>query len=291
MRVLKPFVPVLAIACLMFCGAFTSLAYAEEIADEKMMLAESCQHNWSSWEIDEQPDCSSFGSERRYCSLCWVTEHRSLPKTGHWWADWEIDKKATKFAPGKMYRFCEICDKREYRSIPKKQLTVTDKKAISSIKGFFKLLKKYEYKKMLPFYSSKTKDFVGSPLKSIYEKQFKKKLSYKILDVSSTKASATVRVKMTTPYAYSNYYNAFRGWYRWYFAKYPNVSKATAKSNLLNRLVKCVSGNKMHKTTITLNLKLKKTCGKWKITPSSDFKRRMDGGLQSAWRDFRNDYL
>lgn len=288
MRVLKPFVPVLAIACLMFCGAFASLAYASENADGKMTLAESCQHNWSSWEIYDDADCENEGIEGRSCVLCWEIETRVIKKRPHTWTSWNIDKAATKFAVGKKSRSCLSCGKEERNvSVPKLRTTDTDKAVLKAMNKFFTYLKRYDYQKIRTVYRSKTHDCMRGAFKNIYRKQFRKKLSFKYIDISSGSKNAVVKVRLTTPYGYSRYIRAYNNWTWWCLAKYPNVSESAAKQNLLNRLVKSVSGNKMYKVSGTISIKLKKYSGKWKVVPSSNLKKRMDGGFMSAYRDFK----
>lgn len=280
---------------ILFALAMTTFAYGDEAVstnseNSSAFLNANCNHVWSSWNEDSST-CTEHGTAYRRCYICDSFESRELPLANHVWSSWETIKRATKYATGKKYRFCEECDKEEYAVIDQKELTATDKKVLKVSKKFLSLLKTYDYKKMGPVYSSKKKDFVvKDPFKSIYKKQFKKKFSYKILDISSTVKTANLKLKMTSPYAYRNYYNTYTSWMYWYLRNYPSVSKNAAQDKLSKMMVKCISGNKMYKSTKTFTIKLKKSGGKWKVVPDAKLRDRLDGGMRASYRDFKNDW-
>lgn len=285
---------------LCFAILLTSVVAANAYADEAqkdysesgiVSLNVNCNHVWSSW-YEEPSSCEYKGITWRNCYVCGETESEELPLANHDWSSWDIDKKATKFSSGKKHRYCYDCEKYEYAVIDQKAMTATDKKALKASKKFFNLLRTYSYQKMGPVYASKKKDFVvKNPFKSIYKKQFKKKLSCKILDISSSSKTANLKVKMTSPYAYRNYYNTYTSWMYWYLKKYPSVSKKASQDKLSKMMAKCISGNKMYKSTKTFTVKLKKTGGKWKVVPDATLRDRLDAGMRASFRDFKNDWI
>ena len=197
------------------------------------------------------------------------------------------EERATKFIEGTKYRYCSNCDARQYAAIPPTALTNTDKRALTAAKKFFKALKNYNVKAMKAIYVTKTRDFMAGYYQKIYKKQFKKKFEYDLINISSTKKTAKIRVNITAPYAYNRFSSADEAWYKWYVKHYRSVSEKAAYKELEKRERKCVKGNKMYKEDFEITIKLKKTKGVWKVESTSDLRDILDGGYDESWKDFR----
>ena len=74
---------------------------------------DSCAHDWSLWEIDEEPNCIEKGSRSRYCKKCGKEQVRSIPvdTTAHLWMDdLSADRQATCTASGiEGSKYCFRC--------------------------------------------------------------------------------------------------------------------------------------------------------------------------------------
>lgn len=78
---------------------------------------ETCNHEWSDWEITEQPSCIA-GSKSRWCSECGEEEVVEIPANGkHEWSDWDTENP-TCDEDGYKNRWCYKCDKEENIKLP-----------------------------------------------------------------------------------------------------------------------------------------------------------------------------
>ena len=102
-----------------------------------VLASESCNHEWSSWYEDIEPDCGNSGRESRYCYNCDEEQYRSLPATGdHDWDDWYVSRNATIYKTGVKKRECWYCGKIQTATIPKlKPFIKLNKKKLSLTAG------------------------------------------------------------------------------------------------------------------------------------------------------------
>lgn len=102
-----------------------------------VLASETCNHEWSSWYEDIEPDCGNSGRESRYCYYCDEEQYRSLPATGdHDWDDWYISQNATIYKTGVKKRECWYCGKIQTATIPKlKPFIKLNKKKLSLTVG------------------------------------------------------------------------------------------------------------------------------------------------------------
>lgn len=102
-----------------------------------VLAEETCTHNWGNWETYEFADCSTPGSEVRYCLNCNKEQTRVIPATGqHEWSSWEVTKTATVFRTGVKERECWTCDTVQTANIPKlKPFVKLNKKKLTLTTG------------------------------------------------------------------------------------------------------------------------------------------------------------
>ena len=77
------------------------------------------EHSFGEWSTVRQPTCSEAGEESHSCSVCKVTESRSIPPTGnHQWGDWVTVTAPTCIANGVAKRSCSVCHSEETSAAP-----------------------------------------------------------------------------------------------------------------------------------------------------------------------------
>ena len=227
-------------------------------------------HNWSDWEVGEYSDCQSQGYEYRYCYDCEVSEERKLPLLGHEWSAWETSRAATPYKAGNKFRYCEVCYKEQNKSIPKRKLTAKQKKAIKTVKTYLGAAKKYNVNKMNKCFKSK-KSKHGYPTAKYYKKLFKKynkKIKWKFVDATGKGNTVKVKVKVTRPDFYSQFYKAFYKTCTWYLSHQKVSNKALG--NYFDKKAKQYT-KKCKKTTYTetVTFTVVKTKKGWKIKNKS----------------------
>lgn len=100
----------LIIVAMLSLSLIPSNVFAEDI----------CNHNWSLWEVDDEPTCDEPGTQERYCLDCGFYEYADIPITDqHEWDDWYTVKSPTVFKTGIKERECLICDETQTKTIPK----------------------------------------------------------------------------------------------------------------------------------------------------------------------------
>lgn len=120
----------------------------------EVFAEEVCNHNWSQWEVDDEPTCDEPGTQERYCLDCGFYEYAEIPITDqHEWDDWYIIKTPTISRIGIKERDCLICDKTQTGTIPK-------------LKPYIKLSKKTLKIKTSKTYVLKIKYANGDSIKS-----------------------------------------------------------------------------------------------------------------------------
>ena len=155
---------------------FQTEVYAEDI----------CNHNWSSWEVYDEPTCEEPGSQERYCLDCGFYEYAEIPITEqHEWDEWYTIKTATVLKTGIKERECLICDKTQTKIIPK-------------LKPYIKLSKKTLKIKTTKTYALKIKYAQGDSIKSCSSSNKKvatvsKNGNIKALHNGTTKITVTLK--------------------------------------------------------------------------------------------------
>lgn len=123
---------------------FQKEAFAEDV----------CNHNWSTWEVYDEPTCEYPGGQERYCIDCGIYEYAEIPMTEeHEWDDWYTVKTATISKTGLQERVCLLCYKTQKETIPK-------------LKPYIKLSKKTLKIKTSKTYVLKIKYAKGDSIKS-----------------------------------------------------------------------------------------------------------------------------
>lgn len=85
-----------------------------------LQAAAACEHDWSEWDVINEPTCGEPGDQSRYCSECFEEEYMEIPATGdHCWDDWYVAKKATISKKGVKERDCLECYTTQQKEIPK----------------------------------------------------------------------------------------------------------------------------------------------------------------------------
>lgn len=58
-----------------------------------------CNHQWSEWEITEEPDCESTGSKERCCELCGESEEQEIAvdSGAHDFSEWYVEKRHNNY--------------------------------------------------------------------------------------------------------------------------------------------------------------------------------------------------
>ena len=145
-----------------------------------------CKHNWSSWEVEDEPTCEEPGTKERYCLNCDIYEYAEIPITDqHEWDEWYIIKSATVLKTGIKERECLICDKTQTKTIPK-------------LKPYIKLSKKTLKIKSSKTYVLKIKYAKGDSIKSCSSSNRKvatvsKKGSIKAINNGTAKITVTLK--------------------------------------------------------------------------------------------------
>ncbi|SDB02957.1 hypothetical protein [Eubacterium oxidoreducens] len=230
-------------------------------------------HTWGEWDVDEDPTCTEAGSEYRWCENCDAEQTRTVAVTGHNWGKWKTKKKATTMQAGKKVRECKYCDATQKKKIAKKKMTASMKKAKKVANDYMKAAKAYDVNKMNSLFANK-KCSTGYPTSVVdgYLKKYNKKyLKWKFVDVKKDGKIYKVKMKVTRPDMYNNFYKAVDDTLTWYlgmslFYSEPSKSALFQKynANLVKYLKKFAKKSKKTDTT-TITLKIKKTKKGWKI--------------------------
>lgn len=77
------------------------------------------EHEWSDWEIEEEPTCTRRGLRTRECEICGEEQTDEIAKLDHEYDRWETVRKATCSRVGERVRECEICGYEQTEEIPK----------------------------------------------------------------------------------------------------------------------------------------------------------------------------
>lgn len=88
-----------------------------EVSEQDLLLA-PLNHSWSDWQIISSSTCSSAGYEERSCSVCRLTETRSLDLAEHEWEDhFTIDQQPSCTADGSQSIHCKNCSAKKDSSV------------------------------------------------------------------------------------------------------------------------------------------------------------------------------
>lgn len=88
-----------------------------EVSEQDLLLA-PLNHSWSDWQIISSSTCSSAGYEERSCSVCRLTETRSLHLAEHEWEDhFTIDQQPSCTADGSQSIHCKNCSAKKDSSV------------------------------------------------------------------------------------------------------------------------------------------------------------------------------
>lgn len=83
-----------------------------------LLESQTCVHEWSAWEVIEEPTCIERGIRERYCLKCPKYQSRSIAVDttyGHQWMDdTQADTKATCTTPGVTgSQYCFLCNQKK----------------------------------------------------------------------------------------------------------------------------------------------------------------------------------
>ena len=81
------------------------------------------EHEWSEWEIKEEPTCNKLGIKSRHCE-CGVDETAIIPTITHSYGEWITSDEPGCTNEGKRYRKCIYCDNTENEAIESTDHTV-----------------------------------------------------------------------------------------------------------------------------------------------------------------------
>lgn len=82
---------------------------------QKTIIAE---HDWSAWEVTQEPTCTELGVKEKTCSVCGETEQGSVNKAEHVWDEGVVTKPAECEVTGVKTYTCQGCGKTEEEVIP-----------------------------------------------------------------------------------------------------------------------------------------------------------------------------
>lgn len=160
--------------------------------------AEPCNHEWSNWTVENEPNCGRTGSERRFCTKCFEVQYSDLPITGqHDWNDWHKIKSSTIKKAGLEERKCFKCGSTETKEIAKlKPFAKLSKKTVKLKTGqTYKLKLKYAKGDSVKRYKSSKKKVVTVSKKGKIKAKSKGTAKITVVMKSGKKATCTVKVK------------------------------------------------------------------------------------------------
>ena len=76
-----------------------------------------CDHQWTGWNVIEQPTCTSTGMEIRECTICGLGQSREIDRIPHNYTEWTITRQASCRQEGEMTRTCRLCGHQEWQII------------------------------------------------------------------------------------------------------------------------------------------------------------------------------
>lgn len=163
-----------------------------------------CNHNWSQWEVDEEPTCDKPGTQERYCFDCGFYEYAEIPVTNqHEWDDWYTIKLATVSKTGTKERYCSICGKIQTKTTPKLKPYIKLSKKNLKIKSSKTYVLKIKYAKgdSVKNYSSSNRNVATVSKKGNIKAVNNGTAKITVTLKSGKKASCTVNVsiKKKTP--------------------------------------------------------------------------------------------
>lgn len=163
-------------------------------------------------------------------------------------------------------------------SLSKRSYTKNKKKAISVTKNFLNKIKQYDFNGTTTYQKGKlgyTYWGKESRFYAISKKQFSKKFSYKIKNVTISDNNVIIKVKITYPDAYIQAYKGMNDGYI-YALKHPNRSiNYVVHHYAFPRIVQRIKKYGVKKCASMVTFTVKKTNNGWKIT-------KMNGGKKIA---------
>ena len=163
----------------------------------QVFAEETCNHTWSNWIVETEPDCSQTGNQYRYCTKCDEGQTVTLPATGlHEWDSWVKTKSPTINRTGLQKRECEVCGKIETKAIAKlKPFVKLSKKTVKlKVSNTYKLKVKYAKGDAVKKYKSKNKKIATVSKKGKITGKKKGTTKITVVMKSGKKATCTVKV-------------------------------------------------------------------------------------------------
>ena len=77
-----------------------------------------CSHDFGSWTVEREANCTQDGYAYRICSICGLREEKDDPAKGHSFGKWKVESKPTCTQTGKQVRTCSVCGATETSDIP-----------------------------------------------------------------------------------------------------------------------------------------------------------------------------
>ncbi len=78
-----------------------------------------CKHEWTSWQVIEEPTCTSTGLMIRSCPICGIGDVKKVDRIPHEYSGWRVVKAPTCTSEGERVRSCVMCGREERETIPK----------------------------------------------------------------------------------------------------------------------------------------------------------------------------
>ena len=76
-------------------------------------------HEWSDWEIEEEPTCTHEGLRVRYCEICGAEQEDTIDKLDHEYGKWTVTREPTCTHEGERTRTCEVCGHEQTQTLDK----------------------------------------------------------------------------------------------------------------------------------------------------------------------------
>lgn len=260
---------------------------------EQVKAEEECQHVWDAWERLNDPSCTYYGDDVRYCIKCGFAQTREVPMTSHYWGDWECLRRPTAFQTGYYERGCENCNATDSKTTPKLKGVKTTSKLQNEVKksasAFLAAAKKYDVKKINACFVKKPNLFSSKKyIASFIRKSNKKYMRYVITSIKMKgKKNATVTVSCRYQDAYNIFWKSFGDSVN-YIIKTGRSSSSILDKYQYNRVVKYDKKYKKQFETKNFNINMKKIGKKWKIT---SFTKSMSDAIHCNYQSAYNDYF
>ncbi len=220
-------------------------------------------HEWSDWEIIDDPECEVEGEQSRKCMLCGRIETEAVPARGHVWGEWETIEEPTHFKTGSAVRSCDYCEAEETKELEKRAFTSEEKKANNIVEKYLSAAKAYDIKKMNSCFKNQKPKLVY-PSKRVVStlKKGATRIRYEVKDITFSGNKCTVTAEVTHPDYYNDAKNAMKTAIKYYSSYKPDATSDEVAKYFIKLFKKRV---KYETTTRTIKFSLVKTDGKWKI--------------------------